>query len=237
MKKVLLAVFSVLFFQNVGYSQSRYSLGLVLGPNYTSLRGSDFLENTTPGFGFLAGLSIEHKINKTLSISTGVNFEQKVIKDERDYPITYIDESIGIIRHETINAKTNNKFQYFSFPLLLKCSVGKSKSFYLSGGPYISFLQKHKKESKFVNKDGSGIIMYGSNYKYNFPLADEVSGEYGVSVGIGKTFEIDLKNKISIEIRDNIGLKNAIEDTMIYGESGVIKTNTLNLIANWSFNL
>lgn len=236
MKKIFLIIFATTLLYNTSYAQSKYSLGLVLGPNYTSLRGSDFLQSTKPAVGFLGGVSLEYKMNKTLSISTGFNFEQKVIKNETDYTITYMDESTGMIRNEVINAKTNNKYQYFSFPLLLKCSIGKSKSFYLNGGPYISFLQKHKKDYKFVNRNG-GSIIYGSDYKYNFSLADEVSGDYGVSLGIGKTFEIDVKNKISIELRDNLGLKNTIENIKVYGESGVIKTNSLNLIANWSFNL
>lgn len=235
MKNFLLVIFAISFF-NINYAQSKYNLGLALGSNYTSFRGSDFLKSTEPGFGFLGGISLEYKINKTLSISTGFSFEQKVIKNETDFTITYIDDSTGMIVHDEINAKTNNKYQYFSFPLLLKCSIGKSKTFYLNGGPFISFLQKHKKESKFVNKNGGNII-YSSDSKYNFPLADDVSGDYGVSLGIGKTFELTMKNKISIELRDNLGLKNTIENIKNYGESGVIKTNSLNLIAVWSFNL
>ncbi|MEO7976359.1 porin family protein [Flavobacterium sp.] len=236
MKNFLLSFFTIAFFHNINYAQSKYNLGLVLGPNYTSFRGSDFLQSTKPDIGFLGGVFIQYQLNNTLSIISGLNFDQKEIENETDYPITYMDESTGIILHEVINAKTNNKFQYFSLSLVLKYNIGKNKSFYLNGGPYISFLQKHKKKSKFFNRDG-GTIIYGSNYQYNFPLADNVSGDYGVSFGIGKTFGIDMKNKISIELRDNLGLKNTIEHIQIYDQSGVIKTNTLNLIANWSFNL
>jgi hypothetical protein len=236
MKKILLAFFAITLFYNTNYAQSKYNLGLVLGPNYTSLRGSDFLQGTKPGFGYLVGVSIEYVINKTFSISSGCNFEQKVIKNESDFGFNYFDETTGMIVLNNINESTNNKYQYLSFPLFFKYSMGKNKSFYLNGGPFISFLQTHKKESKFVNKSGEAII-YSSAWKYNFPLADEISGDYGISLAIGKTFEIDMKNKVSIELRYNLGLKNTIEDIQIYGESGVIKTNSLNLIANWSFNL
>ena len=236
MKKRILIIFVLTFFYNINYAQSKYSLGLLLGPNYSSFRGSDFLDSTKSDFGFIAGVFVEFKLNKSFSVSTGINIEQKTITNETDYMVDNIDFNGNFVVIESINAKTNNRYQYFSVPLFLKYSFGKNKSFYLNGGPYISFLQKHKKETEFKNNNGGSIIR-SSDSKVNFPLADYVSGDYGFSLGIGKIFEIDMKNKISIELRNNLGLKNTIEDIQVYGQSGVIKTNTLNLIGNWSFNL
>lgn len=58
MKKILF-FFLVILFNNISFAQSKYTVGIVFGPNYTSFRGSDFVQETKPGFGFQAGISLE----------------------------------------------------------------------------------------------------------------------------------------------------------------------------------
>jgi hypothetical protein len=235
MKKVLFTIFFITLFNNVSFAQSKYSLGIIFGPNYTSFRGSDFVQETKPGYGFQAGISLEYSINKSFTLGTGLNLEQKIIHYNTDFTVDYISE-FGMFEKDIINAETNNKYKYFSVPLFLKYCFGHNKSYFISGGVFISFLQNYKKESSFENKSG-GDILYSSNSIYNFPLAEDVSGDYGVSFGFGKSFELNEKNKISIEIRDNLGLQNTVDRTSKYGVSGVIKTNCLNLMAGWAFDL
>ena len=235
MKKILFTIFFVAFFNNLNFAQSKFSLGIIGGPNYTSFRGSDFVQETKPGYGFQVGVSLEYKINKSLTLSTGFNLEQKIVHYNTDFTVDYLNE-FGFIERDIINAETNNKYKYFSVPFFLKYSFGQNKSYFVNGGVFISFLQNYKKESSFVNKSG-GDIVYSSDSIYNFPLAEYVSGDYGVSFGFGKSFELNEKNKISIEIRDNLGLQNTVDGISNYGVSGVIKTNCLNLIAGWSFDL
>lgn len=237
MKKGLLTIFLFSLFNVAGFTQNNYSIGVNIGPNYASFRGSDVLDNTDSAFGYLAGLFVEYRINENFAIKSGLNLEQKSIKYETDYTVDYFDEQTGYV-NEGINVKTSNKYKYLTIPLLLKYSFGKSKSFFVNGGCFISFLQKHIKKTRAVNDRGQVFRdYYSSNPNDNFPLADNVEGDYGVSVGFGKCFKINDKNIISIELRDNLGLHNALDGTFIYGKSGVIKTNSLSLITSWSFNL
>ncbi|GEL11496.1 Outer membrane protein beta-barrel domain-containing protein [Flavobacterium glycines] len=235
MKKALLTVFLVVVFNVVGLAQSNYSVGVNFGSNYTSFRGSDILDHTDSGFGYLAGLFVEYRINKNFSINSGLNLEQKSIKYETDYTISYFDNQTFEYFVEDINVKTINKYKYLTIPLLVKYSFGKSKSFFVNGGGFISFWQSHKQKSHFVNKNGGSIVYSPSGI--NFPLANDVSSDYGVSLGLGKIFELDNRNTILIELRDNLGLCNTIDGTFNQGVSGGIKTNSLSLITSWSFNL
>jgi hypothetical protein len=238
MKKVLLTVFLISLFNTTGFAQSNYSVGLNFGLNYTSFRGSNVLDNTNSGFGHLAGIFVEYRINESFAIKSGLNLEQKSIKYETDYTVGYFDEQTFGYVNEGISVETSNKYKYLTIPLLLKYSFGKSKSIFVNGGGFISFLQKRSKKTRAVNDRGQVFRdYYSSNPNDNFPLADNVEGDYGVSLGFGKCFKINDKNIISIELRDNLGLHNALDGTFIYGKSGVIKTNSLSLITSWSFNL
>ena len=59
--------------------------------------------------------------------------------------------------------------------------------------------------------------------------------DFGWSLGIGKKFKINEKNKLSVELRDNLGLQN-ISDVPVQG-NGTVKTNSFNLILGYEFNL
>ncbi|RVT77325.1 PorT family protein [Flavobacterium sufflavum] len=237
MKKVLLTVFLISLFNTTGFTQSNYSVGLNLGLNYTSFRGSDVLDNTNSGFGHLEGLFVEYRIDKRFAINTGLNLDSKSIKYETNYTYTYFDQQKFEVVNERWDVKTTNRYKYLTIPLLLKYSFGKSKCFFVNGGGFISFWQNHTKKSRAINDKGVVIDNYSSSSGNNFPLADDVSSDYGLSFGLGKLFKLDNRNTISVELRDNLGLCNTIEGTFVQGVSGVIKTNSLSLIASWSFCL
>lgn len=238
MKKVLLTVFLITLFNTTCFAQSNYSVGLNFGTNYTSYRGSDVLDSTNSGFGYLGGLFLEYRINKRFAINTGLNLDSKSIKYETNYTSSYINEETFEVVNENWDVNTTNKYRYLTLPLLLKYSFGKSKSFFVNGGGFISFLQKHSKKTRAVNDRGQVFRdYYSSSPNNNFPLADETEGDYGISLGCGKSFQLDENNIISIELRDNLGLHNTLDGTFSQGVSDVIKTNSLSLIASWSFNL
>ncbi len=58
--------------------------------------------------------------------------------------------------------------------------------------------------------------------------------DFGLSIGFGKTIEINEKNSIFIEIRENLGLTNTSKNK-VWG-NGEVKTNSLNLIIGYSLN-
>ena len=57
----------------------------------------------------------------------------------------------------------------------------------------------------------------------------------GLVLGFGKVFKLNEKNDLKLELRENFGLVNT-SDVEVYND-GTIKTNSINLILNWSFNL
>jgi hypothetical protein len=59
--------------------------------------------------------------------------------------------------------------------------------------------------------------------------------DFGLTFGFGKTFKLKNNNEISVEIRENLGLSDISAVPVV--ANGSIKTNSLNLICNYSFNL
>jgi hypothetical protein len=235
MKKVLLTIFVVAFFNNVNFAQSKCSIGIILGPNYVSFRGSDFFQNTESDYGSLVGGFVEYKINKSLSISSGFNFEQKALNYRSEYSYSYLNDLDQVVTVDC-DVKTVNNYQYFSIPLLLKFRFGKNKSIFINGGVFSAHLQNHKKKRIITDKEGNSYKM--SFLNPNFSLADEFQGlDCGLSFGFGKSFELTKKDKILLELRDSYGLKNIVEGINDYGQTGVVKSNTVCLIIGWSFDL
>jgi hypothetical protein len=58
--------------------------------------------------------------------------------------------------------------------------------------------------------------------------------DFGLAIGLGKTIEINEKNSLFIEIRENLGLTNTSKNK-VWG-NGEAKTNSLNLILGYSLN-
>ncbi|TDP61075.1 outer membrane beta-barrel protein [Flavobacterium dankookense] len=235
MNKLFASLILTVLCCNSSFTQSKHQLGFVFGPNYFSLRGSDFLDETKSNFGISYGVSYEFILNNRLSIVTGLSFEQKQIDYNSKSEYYYVSE-VGQILPLEYSFETKNKYQYFTLPLLLKYNFGKKNLFFINGGLFISSSGKYHKSSKITSE-----ILY--NYpinveKNNFPFADDMSGvDYGISLGVGKSFRLNSKTKLSVELRDNFGLVNIIQDFNQSGENNTIKTNTLNLITQLSFDL
>ena len=65
--------------------------------------------------------------------------------------------------------------------------------------------------------------------------AREQHGAWSEKGGFGKTFKLKNNNELSIEVRENLGLSEINDVTVV--DNGFIKTNSINLICNYSFNL
>ena len=61
------------------------------------------------------------------------------------------------------------------------------------------------------------------------------SVDFGLIFSVGKTFKLKNNSEINIEIRENLGLAN-ISALPVVGD-GSIKSNSINLICNYSFKL
>lgn len=150
---------------------------------------------------------------------------------------TYFNENFEFVSDD-YSLSTKSKFQYFTLPILLRFSFLKNNSVFINGGFFISTTGNIEKTTKTKNLTQGYSFESSAKEDENFPFANDIDGfDYGVSFGLGKSFDINKKSKISLELRNNLGLVNAIANINKYGKTGTIKTNTINLILNWNFNL
>ncbi len=238
MKRILYTILTIVFCQNFVTAQSDFRIGIFGGATYSSHKGTNsILDNTDGSFVHATGgFSVEYVINEKFSIKTGLGFEKKRIDYFAQTTFGSFDQS-GMFVSEPVEIETKNEYNYLTIPLLVKYNFGPKNSFFANLGPYTSIQTNHDKGTTF-NYTNSGASSFMSESGYNFPLNHALSSkEYGISLGLGKSFVIKNKNKISIELRNNFGLTNRISNFNYRGMRGDIKTNTISLLTEFSFGL
>ena len=124
----------------------------------------------------------------------------------------------GVDKHRELLSEIGLEFN----ELDLRDYFGKKDDFYVNGGMFLGYLLNSKLTSKNSENDTDTTDM---NKKI----------DAGLVFGFGKVFRLNDKNELKLEIRENLGLVNT-SDVDVYND-GTIKTNSLNLILNWNFNL
>ena len=208
-KTFLILLVSSLFLQS-SFCQKKLEYGINAGINYTNLRGNTSLENLNSDFGYLIGITVEYNFNKATSLKTGINYERKNSSTGN----VDIADQFGNITGTT---KGKIVFDYLTIPVLLKYKF--YDSYFLNGGPFLSYLLKNEDE------------IVGFNSIDNTDSMKEF--DFGLSFGVGKRIKLSEKNILEIEVRNNLGLSNISDVTVI--NNGSIKTNSLNLILGLTF--
>lgn len=218
MKKTVYALLVSIFFISNNFAQSKLKLGVNGGLTYSSFRGNPQIETLDAGFDFLVGVSFEYQLKERLSLVSNINYDRKTATDN---PYIQIIENPD---DPSFYGKVKIKFrnQYLSLPILLKYKFGTNNSFFINGGPFLSYLLKSELTNNYDDTS--------SDQTDNFKTLD-----YGLTFGFGKTFKLKNNNELSIEIRENLGLSEINDVTVV--DNGFIKTNSINLICNYSFNL
>lgn len=221
MRTLLLSI--SFFCTTLSYSQdSKFKFGVQGGLTYSDYRGNQLDISSTeytekPGLGFLGGLHVEYQLKKRIRLKLEVSYEQKIQKEKNTF--TY--------GGKVYNFTSKKNQDYVVLPLMLKYSFSDRNSFYVNGGPFIGFLLKSD-----ITNDAEKIENVNMNTIDNMALYKKT--DFGVSIGVGKTFEINQKSSIYIEIRDNLGLSNI--NNYDIEEYGNLKTNSLNLMVGYSLN-
>jgi hypothetical protein len=215
MKKLLFIIF--IYFPMLLVAQNKIKFGVNGGLNYASLRGNDLAEDLDPGISYLVGVSAEYFVKENLSISANLNYENKIAKDNGNI---YLLDEYGI--PSMIKSDTRTIYNYLVLPIYVNYYFGKKDDFYVNGGLFLGYLLNSKFTSKKFNDTTDTT-----------DLNKKIDG--GLVFGFGKLFKLDDKNELKLEIRENLGLVNT-SDVNVHG-GGTIKTNSINLILNWSFNL
>jgi len=229
MKKLLLSI-SLLLISYLNYSQnSNIKFGIHAGLNYSTFYGYDIpavfdpVYSESPAFAFLGGINIEYQIKEKLSLKLELNYERKSQKgNNNNIAIGDIDD---LTQRYNFTSKKNN--DYLVLPIMVKYNFGNKDSFYANGGPFIGYLLKSNITNDLGDIEGINngtVVTTDLNNKTDF----------GLAIGLGKILEINEKNSISIEIRENLGLINTTKGK-VWG-NGEAKTNSLNLIIGYLFN-
>jgi hypothetical protein len=232
MRKLLLSI-SFLLISFLNYSQnSKIKFGIQAGLNYSNFRGYDipsglnsyYSEN--PAFAFLGGINFEYQIKEKLSLKLELNYERKSQKSKTGIEI--INNNPDPLPEMGNEFRTKKNQDYLVLPIMIKYSFSNKNSFFINGGPFIGYLLKSNSEEVwYLNGSVKESQTIETTNSYN-------KTDFGLSIGLGKTIEINEKNSIVIEIRENLGLTNTSKNK-VWG-NGEAKTNSLNLIIGYSLN-
>jgi hypothetical protein len=226
MKKItfLLITIALITFKTSA-QDSKIKFGIQGGLNYSTLRGFETYTDDNPGFAYLFGASFQYQIKENLSIKADLSYERKtqksknVLELESDTPQNPFTPGVYHF--------TNTVFlNYLVLPIMLKYNFSNDKSFYINGGPFVSYLLKSG-ASTTLNVEGLNNDDIDDT-KYRKSL------DYGLLAGIGKEFKLNGDHQIYVELRENLGLANIAKSDDLY--TYTIKTNSINLIAGYTFN-
>jgi hypothetical protein len=140
--------------------------------------------------GGISGVYYQYNFNKIFSLKTAILYERKGSRLESksdQFP------SGDFIYH----------FDYLSFPLLFKVSLGQKIKVFANTGPCFSYLMNQS----FYFKPKTG-----KTYKLDNETNNYKSYDLGILFGIGMSVPIQDRFVISIEIRDNYGLMSLRDD-------------------------
>jgi len=226
MSKFLLST-TLLLISFLNYSQkSKIKFGAQAGLNYSNFRGYEVpvgpLYSESPAFAFLGGLNFEYQFKEKLSLKLELNYERKSQKADNNIELTDLN---GSTKSYNYTSKKNN--DYLVLPILVKYSFSDKNSFYINGGPFIGYLLKSNLTNDLGNIDGSNNDSFETTNLNN-------RTDFGLTIGLGKTIELNDKNSIFIEVRENLGLTNTSKNK-VWG-NGEVKTNSFNLIIGYSLN-
>jgi hypothetical protein len=217
MKKIVFTLLFAAFLVGNSFAQSKLKVGFNGGLTYSSFRGNPQIETLDAGVDFLVGVSFEYQLKERLSLVANINYDRKTATDNPYIEIFPSPDDPSFYGRVKIKFKN----QFISLPILLKYKFGPRNSLYINGGPFMSYMLKSELWNDYdeVNSDQT------DNYK---------TLDFGLVFGFGKTFKLKNNTEINVEIRENLGLSNISNVPVV--DNGSIKTNSLNLICNYSFN-
>ncbi|MBF4470170.1 porin family protein [Flavobacterium sp. HJJ] len=234
MRKLFLSILFLLI-SLLNYSQnSKIKFGIQGGLNYSNFRGYDIPANISsyysenPAFAFLGGLNFEYQIKEKLSLKLEFNYERKSQKSKTTLETINVNVNPDPISGGFDELRSKRNHDYLVLPIMIKYNFSNKNSFFVNGGPFIGYLLKSNLvESLYLNRSVKESQTTETTNSYN-------KTDFGLSIGFGKTIEINERNSIFIEIRENLGLAKSSKNK-IWGD-GEAKTNSLNLIIGYSLN-
>jgi hypothetical protein len=204
-------------------AQDKVKFGINAGATLSDIRGSQYADDLKYGFNYLIGVSAELPITDRLSFSANINYEKK----SPTRMVTFLGAGPNVPdpgdpAFATGDARFTTTLHYISVPLNIKYYIGSKKKFYATGGLFAAFLIDSSLRADGNKVDDSGNL--------GFKTVD-----FGLNLGLGTKIKLTETQNLNIELRDNLGFANISNNN--YASSDKIRTNSINLIANWQFDL
>jgi hypothetical protein len=197
---------------------NKFDIGIEGSPTLTFLWGNDFINNNhKPTIGFIGGLFFQYNFKKIISLRTNFAIERKgsvLTSETTDINGTRVGE-----------LTTNTKFDYLTFPILVRATFGKKVQYFVNAGPYFGYLIKQT----FVYK-GTNISTATIDNTSNDKIFD-----MGISTGLGLSVPIKSKFAFSFELRNNLGLYNV--NDLPDPQNVIVKTNSTNFLLGFTYKL
>ena len=196
-------------------------IGIFAGPSINFLRGNlevdDGFQNERK---LLVGRSVGVKIRsktflKKLTLSVAFMFDRKGGKSLSTGE--YFDLADQVLKLGVIEFRY--KYKYYTIPLRLEYAFGKKNKFKIEGGGYTSYLKKQVREREELFSSDPFSSFEETDFNYTM--------DYGVSMGVSYTLPIHQSFSISIELINNLGLRN-IRPNLNPGQE--MKTNSTALL-------
>ncbi len=192
---------------------SKFKIGLIGGPNYTSLFGNKVAKDIyNPGFQYNAGLGLDYHLVKRLSISSGLLLEQNYSYDD----FYYTDELGNPLSKVTVKST----FHQLNLPIALKIKlIDRKLNLYTNIGTNFQYL------IKYIYSVDDGLVTRNFNQTNNYNRFN-----IGLITSLGSSYEISKFWDISLELRNNLGLSNV-------SKNGNLKINSTSLLFGIHYNL
>jgi len=204
------AVTLILTSSNLFAQTFKWEFGLEGGAGIRTLRIDPKYPSleTKAGVSYTGGIAGQYNINDVWSVKLGASYEIKGSDLERTDILT----------------KGKINIDYVSIPLLLKAKFGKKIKFFVNAGPYIGvYLSSKTKLDAYSGNPEIEIDNDSSTKKTDF----------GISAGFGVEIPVGQNGAFTIEVRDNLGLKNISESKETNAPE--IKLNTANFMIGYVF--
>ena len=221
---------SIIVFILISYTSkaqdSKFKIGLIGGPNYTSLFGNEVIKNAyNSGFQYNAGIGLDYHLVKRLSLISGLLLEQNYSYVDIHFTdqfgtFTSSPPCYGSTGSITVAKST---FHQLNLPIALKIKlIDRKLNLYTNIGTNFQYLTKYI----YSADDGSplpGERVFGLITR-NFNQTNDYNRfNIGLITSLGSSYKITKFWNFSLEVRNNLGLSNA-------AKNGNLKINSTSLL-------
>ena len=208
---------SIIIFILISYTSkaqdSKFKIGLIGGPNYTSLFGNEVIKNAyNSGFQYNAGIGLDYHLVKRLSLISGLLLEQNY-----SYVDIHFTDQFGTPTYSTVAKST---FHQLNLPIALKIKlIDRKLNLYTNIGTNFQYL------TKYVYSADDGLITRNFNQTNDYNRFN-----IGLITSLGSSYKISKFWNLSLEVRNNLGLSNA-------AKNGNLKINSTSLLFGIHYHL